>query len=683
MANDIIINNDLNLVSGSFDANTRLIELQGDFNTTGGTFVYGTSTVQFFGDTDSAINGNNTFYNFVCSVVADARVVNIDGKTLIFEASSTQDIVSGGTFNIQGTNGNPPPLPPPFPWASVVANTYITLRSSNQSALNEWNLDLNIGSTPIIQYADVWYSIADPQFNAPPEPGVYLHFCTGWLRTMYVLGSYTRDIDSDGGIDTIEIVFPVNLDDNFGTFSVVVNGYNVNSITTDTANDRAIWINLEEGPLPDTDARPTWTIFDPGSLRDSGSLYQVAHNPVPGPPEVPYDDADPVITQILTMPGQNDIYVQFSETVYNGGGALVVGNITTGGLLPAVSSVTVISGNAPGSEELLVTLAGPVPISEIFSNTDLTFTGLNDNVASPPLVVPAWGGLPVAPNAFADNTHRVSDLALGFTGDGIIEPVNATDEVDTDQDRGGIGLITDFTGPGWLQDQVIELTSHVNNLYAASVGDPVVNFVFDVGVPSSLRQNSTSDGLWLPTGYDAAPHDFYFAPPNPNSDSVPTNSSPTGQLRTHILDQSYPDLKSVSTVEFLYYLPAQFLYAARVENSSASDWYRGIKPWSFDIHDIKSQVGGVTILKNVINPENGETTNLHYELAKAGMVTVQVFDISGALVDVLQRGRQNAGDYSTAWDGRNSGGRVVARGVYFIRIVAPDIDETRKVMVVK
>jgi fibronectin-binding autotransporter adhesin len=35
------------------------------------------------------------------------------------------------------------------------------------------------------------------------------------------------------------------------------------------------------------------------------------------------------------------------------------------------------------------------------------------------------------------------------------------------------------------------------------------------------------------------------------------------------------------------------------------------------------------------------------------------------------------------WDGRNSGGRIVAKGIYFIRIVAPDIDETRKVLVVK
>jgi hypothetical protein len=35
------------------------------------------------------------------------------------------------------------------------------------------------------------------------------------------------------------------------------------------------------------------------------------------------------------------------------------------------------------------------------------------------------------------------------------------------------------------------------------------------------------------------------------------------------------------------------------------------------------------------------------------------------------------------WDGRNLSGDPVARGMYFIRIVAPGIDEIRKVIVVR
>jgi flagellar hook assembly protein FlgD len=50
---------------------------------------------------------------------------------------------------------------------------------------------------------------------------------------------------------------------------------------------------------------------------------------------------------------------------------------------------------------------------------------------------------------------------------------------------------------------------------------------------------------------------------------------------------------------------------------------------------------------------------------------------------VLERGRKGAGTYSYYWDGTNLGGRPVARGMYFVRVVGPDIDEIRKVMVVK
>ena len=71
------------------------------------------------------------------------------------------------------------------------------------------------------------------------------------------------------------------------------------------------------------------------------------------------------------------------------------------------------------------------------------------------------------------------------------------------------------------------------------------------------------------------------------------------------------------------------------------------------------------------------------ELADAGQVSVMVFTLDGDVVRTLHRGRLAAGTYSMTWDGTNSAGRSVARGIYFIRVVAPGIDEIRKVMVVK
>jgi flagellar hook assembly protein FlgD len=85
----------------------------------------------------------------------------------------------------------------------------------------------------------------------------------------------------------------------------------------------------------------------------------------------------------------------------------------------------------------------------------------------------------------------------------------------------------------------------------------------------------------------------------------------------------------------------------------------------------------------VINPVNGDKAVLTYKLETPGMVTVQVFTLDGKIVKILHRGRQGAGTYTYKWDGKNTGGNMVARGIYFIRVVAPGVDEYRKVMVVK
>jgi flagellar hook assembly protein FlgD len=70
-------------------------------------------------------------------------------------------------------------------------------------------------------------------------------------------------------------------------------------------------------------------------------------------------------------------------------------------------------------------------------------------------------------------------------------------------------------------------------------------------------------------------------------------------------------------------------------------------------------------------------------LSGSGTVTITVFDLKGDIVDILHRGRQDAGEHSTTWDGRNRGGNAVARGIYFIKLVGPGVSETRKVLVVK
>ena len=72
-----------------------------------------------------------------------------------------------------------------------------------------------------------------------------------------------------------------------------------------------------------------------------------------------------------------------------------------------------------------------------------------------------------------------------------------------------------------------------------------------------------------------------------------------------------------------------------------------------------------------------------FGLSQASTVSLAVFSVSGRLIETLAGTRLDAGDYSFSWSGKSGGGSRVAPGVYFIRLVTPTRDETRRVVVVK
>ncbi|MBP7553049.1 MAG: hypothetical protein KA885_06450, partial [Spirochaetes bacterium] len=111
---------------------------------------------------------------------------------------------------------------------------------------------------------------------------------------------------------------------------------------------------------------------------------------------------------------------------------------------------------------------------------------------------------------------------------------------------------------------------------------------------------------------------------------------------------------------------------------------RQISTRNVKVKEIKLQEGKVTILNNVINPNNGDVTKLTYTLDKAGPTSIVVYDLAGDVIKVLYGGFQDAGDFVVTWDGRNENNRIVARGVYFVRVRAPGIiNQIRKVLVIK
>ena len=319
--------------------------------------------------------------------------------------------------------------------------------------------------------------------------------------------------------------------------------------------------------------------------------------------------------------------------------------------------------------------------------------------------------------AYPKTSHRVSDLLVSippstlYPDSYFVWPIWAKDQIDLSVSEadieaqttaassatGGIGLIRAFDGSQWLRDQDIKLQARLASGLAGTVSGIDLNF--DSKLPETLVSSS---GLWLPAfveGNTALAAGFSGLVPYPDKSPKGRGTSASSGVEgsSNLWDFAIPSsnarVVSPSTLGFFFTLtpaaPAgqQPLYAARLDVTAGTAlpaaWYRLVRPFAFDIHDVRLQRGSVTILNNVIDPTKGETARLYYQITADGAVTITVFTLDGNVVRRLYSGSKAVGDYSTSWDGKNLSGATVARGVYFIRVVAPGIDEIRKVMVIR
>ncbi len=92
---------------------------------------------------------------------------------------------------------------------------------------------------------------------------------------------------------------------------------------------------------------------------------------------------------------------------------------------------------------------------------------------------------------------------------------------------------------------------------------------------------------------------------------------------------------------------------------------------------------GYTLSAGMPNPFTSSTV-IRYTLPGAGAVHLDVYDVSGRLIRSLVRGEwMPAGAGRATWDGRDGSGRRVRSGVYFYRLDAGGISETKRVTVVR
>jgi hypothetical protein len=93
---------------------------------------------------------------------------------------------------------------------------------------------------------------------------------------------------------------------------------------------------------------------------------------------------------------------------------------------------------------------------------------------------------------------------------------------------------------------------------------------------------------------------------------------------------------------------------------------------------------------NAFDPVHGEKVVLRFSLVQSGHVSIKVYTLQGQYVaDPVEvdvngaSGGTPALNSSYSWDGRNSDGRMVASGVYLLRLTSPGFSTTGRVAVIK
>jgi hypothetical protein len=86
--------------------------------------------------------------------------------------------------------------------------------------------------------------------------------------------------------------------------------------------------------------------------------------------------------------------------------------------------------------------------------------------------------------------------------------------------------------------------------------------------------------------------------------------------------------------------------------------------------------------QNQPNPFN-PTTTIHFVLPMREDATLAIYDTNGHLVRTLVNGIQGYGAHEVSWDGRDDNGATMGSGVYFYRLRAGKLTESKKMVLLK
>ena len=130
---------------------------------------------------------------------------------------------------------------------------------------------------------------------------------------------------------------------------------------------------------------------------------------------------------------------------------------------------------------------------------------------------------------------------------------------------------------------------------------------------------------------------------------------------------------------------SEWLIEAYQQDDGSAVFRNGIESLESLMENILPKQTG--LLPNYPNPFNPETW-IPYDLVQDANVQIEIYNLSGELINKLNVGHQKAGNYRSKqqaayWDGRNSIGEPVSSGVYFYSLNSGHFSAIRRMMVKK
>ena len=96
--------------------------------------------------------------------------------------------------------------------------------------------------------------------------------------------------------------------------------------------------------------------------------------------------------------------------------------------------------------------------------------------------------------------------------------------------------------------------------------------------------------------------------------------------------------------------------------------------WGVGINDINN-TNGIKLFQNQPNPFN-KTSSINYEIVKSANVSLEIYDIVGRKLMIVNEGNKNTGKHSISIDANK-----FARGIYFYTLKANETSLTNRMVI--